>query len=162
MKPIPILLAAMAITLLCAACLPDSQGGGVDWPEVAHCGPSVPDLVSDVSHVLLAGGDPAPQLRDLAVEHGADVVVCLVDLLRRDWTAPGSAPEPHRLAAARRAQDWLTSVGTRVEHDGEPTSALRLYRTRPHDALAGRGFAAHPAPDVDQRLWRALLARARG
>lgn len=101
----------------------------VDWPKVAQCGPDVSDLVGVVSRVLLADGDDAESVSDrgrgeleqLAANHGANVVACVIDRLVRDWTAPGASQDAVRIAGAERGRAFLQDVGTETE----PISALQ-------------------------------------
>ncbi len=104
----------------CQTPLPKSP---VDWPKLAQCAPPVDDLIATVSRVLLQSIDVQEELTELAREHGAEVVVCLVDQLRLDWTAPGAASSPKRTAATTSAQDFLKAVGTEVQR-AEPAPEL--------------------------------------
>lgn len=95
---------------------------GVDWPSIVHCGSrAADDLFPDVSALLLGGsGDtmsPSAKrgLDDMAIEHGAGVVACLVDRLVQRWIAPGATTSPERSAAVIRAQAWQQEVGTEVQ-----------------------------------------------
>lgn len=114
-----LVLSVLAVTALACApsCLPDSQGGGVDWPKVAKCGPSVDDVVGAVERVLLSDGtggmsDRAKsELEQLAQKHGANTIACLVDLLIQQWTSPGAAQLPERIAAAGRGRGFLSAEG---------------------------------------------------
>lgn len=110
--------ALVAFTL--PACLPRSSGPGIDWPDVVNCGSGVQNEVGEVSRILLAGEDVAPQLEDMAIDYGAKTVVCLVDLLVQDWSRPGAAAHPGRAAAAARGREFLQDTGTLVEREGEP------------------------------------------
>lgn len=117
----------LALLALCACGLLGGAPGSdatLDWPDVAKCGPSVPDLVATVSRVLLADGGPGDtqitdrargELEGLAREHGPDMIACLVDLLVRRWTAPGASANPDRAGASARGVDFLSDVGTRVD-----------------------------------------------
>jgi hypothetical protein len=104
-----------------------SDGKGVEWPDVLQCGPKVDDLVSTVSTILLGSEKPGDEgsqtaigqrakdeLEQLAEKHGANVISCLVDLLKRDWTRPGASATPETLAAAARAQSFLDVEGVQV------------------------------------------------
>ena len=90
------------------------------WPTVLECGPSIPDVLAQVSTILQTTerpGDEARQLEiepsavaeleRLAVEQGKDTVACLVDLLFREWTRLGASENPERFAAAQRAHNFL-------------------------------------------------------
>ena len=98
------------------------HAGPFKWPDVAKCGGSVGDLVGTVTQILLndvGQGQISPggqqKLQQLATQYGADTVLCLVDQLFRDWTAPGASVNPERVAASARAQDFLAKTGTRIE-----------------------------------------------
>lgn len=113
-------LLAMSILVLTLAflavatvsCLPQQQ---VDWPDVADCGPDTNDIIDVVSQVLFTGGNWRDKLEKLAVEHGSETVVCMVDRLQADWSAPGAASTPERVAALARANTFLDEIGTKVE-----------------------------------------------
>jgi hypothetical protein len=117
-------LAAPALLTGCGTLADTPDGSPVDWPDVVKCGPSVPDLVGTVSRVLLGSGGPSDvqiperahdELEDLARQHGPATVACLVDLLVRQWTAPGASRSPDRAGAAARGTDFLDDVGTHVD-----------------------------------------------
>ena len=113
----------MVVSVACApSCLPESQGGGLDWPKIAKCGPGVDDIVGTVERILLSDGTGSisdrakSELEQLAQQHGANTVACLVDLVVSGWTAPGAAPLPERVEGARRGRAFLATVGVeRVE-----------------------------------------------
>jgi len=110
--------AVLLLAALTSACVPH---GPINWPGLVNCAPGVSDLVGVVSRILLAAG-PADQtsigdrakqqLEDLAREHGANVVSCVVQRVISDWNAPGAAQEPLRMAAAARGKDFLRVVGS--------------------------------------------------
>lgn len=124
MRTITLVLATVASALCTApSCLPETQVGGVDWPKVAKCGPNVDDVVGAVERVLLSDGtgslsDRAKhELEQLAQQHGANTVACLVDLIVQQWTSPGAAQLPDRIAGASRGRGFLSAAGVeRVEH----------------------------------------------
>lgn len=95
------LVVALLITFGCGTV------GHVDWPTLATCSPSVPDLVSTVTRILLGSGDVDSQLEQLAAQNGPSMISCVVDQLVQDWTSPGTAAEPARLAAAERGRAFL-------------------------------------------------------
>lgn len=110
--------AVMVFACTTARCRPS---GPFHWPEVARCLPDVSDLVGTVTQILLrdarsssASGETKRLLEQLAREHGADTVLCLVDRLMRDWTSPNASSSPERVAAAGRAEAWLAEVGTQI------------------------------------------------
>lgn len=114
--PMPLLCLGMVLFLAlgCKGAL-----GPFTWPKVAHCAGNVPDLVAQVTQILLSDTGDAnvtptaeQQLEQLAEKYGADAVLCLVETLVADWTAPGAAREAHRTAAARRGKGFLLAVGT--------------------------------------------------
>ncbi len=115
--------AAIAATFLLVAFAPGCDAiPGVDWPTALHCGSrAADDLFPTVSGILLDGsGDSMSErgkrgLEDLALEHGADIVACLVDRLIQRWTAPGATTSPERSEAVTRAQAWQVDVGTEVQ-----------------------------------------------
>jgi len=109
-------LAAWAYLLV--GCVPHSP---INWPGVVQCEPGISDLVSTVSRILIGDG-PEDQktisargkdaLEELARTHAPGVVACVVERVVHDWTSPGAAPEPRRLAAAARGRSFLNAVGT--------------------------------------------------
>lgn len=115
-------LASLAIALVFAFSLPAcGKLPPVKWPELVNCGSDAGrDLVDDATQILYDEGldkhtigDKAKDLlTDLARDHGADVVACVVQRLVDTWTAPGAAAEPRRAAAADRGKDFLADVGT--------------------------------------------------
>lgn len=115
----------LAILVGSSACgLFDSPAVDRTWPQVLECGAEVADdLLTKISTELLHGtpdqlhiGDRARLiLENLKEQHGASVVACLVDLLRREWRRPGLSSSPERAAAAARADDFLQKVGTEVK-----------------------------------------------
>lgn len=95
---------------------------GVEWPDVVQCGSrEADDLLPEVSTILLddVGTTLGPvgkhRLEQLAIDHGAGVVACLVDRLVQRWTAPGATTSPERSDAVQRAQAWQTETGTQIE-----------------------------------------------
>lgn len=104
---------------------------GVQWPDVVHCGSrAADDLFPEVSTILLddVGETMSPMakrsLEDLALDHGADVVACLVDRLVQRWSAPGAVVTPRRSEAVARALAWQHETGTVVHHP-EPAIPTR-------------------------------------
>lgn len=123
--------AALGCVLLLSTCLVPAYSchpDKIDWPQTAlDCGPVIDDVVSTVSTILQSAevpGDEATQtaigptasakLDQLAREHGASVISCLVDLLKSEWTRPGVSSSPERLASAARAQSFLDARGVHV------------------------------------------------
>lgn len=98
------------------ACLPPSQGGGVDWPKVAQCAPDVGDVIGIVSRVLFGSGDVKAELAEVAKEYGGEAVTCAVKQLQNKFTAPGAASSPERTHASERAAAFLDEVGTKFEN----------------------------------------------
>lgn len=117
----------VAISLVLLSCGPH---GPINWPGLVECAPGISDLVGVVSRILLGAG-PADQtelgtrgkreLEDLARTHGASTVACVIERVVSDWTAPGAAQEPLRLAAAARGRAFLSDVGTRPQLSDGPT-----------------------------------------
>ena len=116
-------LVAVVAVLACAS----SSCGKLDtpfkWPDVAACGSDVGNLVGVVTQLLLNDtGDNGPsestkaKLEQLARQHGAASILCLVDRLSRDWTAMGASQSPERFAAAQRGKTWLAGLGTQIQH----------------------------------------------
>ena len=89
--------------------------GKINWPQAVKCGPGISDLVGIVSEVLLGNGNVKKELENLARTHGTDTIVCLVERLRSDWSAPGSAASPARVHGVSRANEFLADIGTKVE-----------------------------------------------
>lgn len=121
-----------AILLLClgaltlTACPPGTGGGsagsggsssdaGSLWPDVAKCAPNPGDLIGEVTQILLSGGDYETALEQEAIKDGGAAVVCAVNTLVRDWTAPGAARNALRTDALTRGQAFLAHVPTKVQ-----------------------------------------------
>jgi len=85
----------------------------VNWPELVECGPGVSDLIGIVTEVLLGDGDVRTELDNLARTNGTETVVCVVERLRSDWSAPGASATPQRAKGVDRADAFLTDVGTK-------------------------------------------------
>lgn len=116
-------LASITLAFVFALSLPAcSKLPPVKWPELVNCGTDAGrDLVDDATQILYTDGgidkhtigDKAKDLlTDLARDHGADVVACVVQRLIDTWTEPGATAEPRRTAATDRARDFLAKVGT--------------------------------------------------
>jgi hypothetical protein len=91
------------------------------WPAVAQCSGDVDGVVGQVTQILLNDkGDGelssagVKELESLALRYGGDTVVCLIDELVNEWTAPAATQHPGRRAAAVRAEKFLRSTGTKV------------------------------------------------
>lgn len=137
---------ALTLTLLLASCATTKSAAPVTWPAIVQCSaPADGQLLDRVVAILLGGDDNAQvisesaigQLEQLAVDHAASAVVCMVDMaiaslqpasqarssLSRDGTEPVGEPvltEPTQrelagIAAAARGRDFLRRVGTAVE-----------------------------------------------
>jgi hypothetical protein len=109
-----LLVLALACGFACAA-IP------IKWPDLVQCGGDIGNLVGTVTQILLndtGSGDVSPsaraKLEQLAVQHGAESVVCVVSSILGDWSKPGAAMPPERIAAMSRAQGWMNSTGSRV------------------------------------------------
>lgn len=108
---------AIAILLAAPSC---STLKDVIWPTTVKCLTTpATALVADVRRIVEQDGldavfSPAAvdALEDLARSYGPEAVVCVIKELIDAYTAPtGMQAPPDRLAAARRAQDFLN------EHD---------------------------------------------
>jgi hypothetical protein len=111
----------LLLTVLCAACLSSCANlPPINWPKLIHCTPGVSDLINVVTLILVADDQDdsrltacgARELAELALRRGPEAVVCIVERLVEDWTAPTGPPEPKRLAAAARGRHFLKDVGT--------------------------------------------------
>ena len=103
-----ILAALLGLTSAC-------ELGPVNWPEALKCGPGISDLIGIVSEVLLGTTNVKKELESLALTHGTTTVVCLVEQLRSDWSAPGAAASPARVHGVQRADAFLSEIGTKFE-----------------------------------------------
>ncbi len=92
----------------------------VIWPTTVKClSAPAADLVQDVKLIVERDGldkvfssHSLDMLEDLARSYGPEAVICVLKELINAYTAPtGMQAPPDRLAAARRAQDFLN------EHD---------------------------------------------
>ncbi len=106
------LLVLLSVLLTTA---PACELGPINWPNALKCGPGVDDAIGSVSEVLLGNSDVAKELESLAYTHGTDTVVCLVERLRSDWSAPGASATPARANGVQRADAFLTEIGTKFE-----------------------------------------------
>jgi len=116
MHPISTLRAFALVTLTLAFChtLPACGTlGRIDWPKVAECGGELAsDLLGVVSRILLGGSaDHKAQLEQLALEHGASTVACVVDEVVNTYQRPGASMTPETKAAAERGTAFLTEHG---------------------------------------------------
>lgn len=94
----------------------------IQWPKVAECADDIGgDLIGVVTRILLQDGAQAvlserskDEIAQVARDHGygTTAVACMIDQLAHDWTSPGAAQEPTRVAAAARARAFLREVGT--------------------------------------------------
>lgn len=107
-----------AWTLSCSSC--KNGATPFKWPDFLTCGPDVGALVGSVTQILLndTSSDTSPsvqqQLTQLAEQYGAAAVLCTVNVLAHDWSAPGASASPQRIAAAGRARAFLASTGTKI------------------------------------------------
>lgn len=164
-------LAALAVVLpalLSSSCLPREQGGGTDWPKVVKvvddCAPGIVNEILDVvSRILFKGVNVEQQLKDLALKHSTTAVACAIKYVQDDWRAPGAAQTPERMSGAARGDEFLKSVGTRVEGTMGPDSYLwPEVRSRAPD-YAVVGFCPKDVePSTTPWPWHFALASARG
>ena len=112
--------------LLALACLAPSCKNGATpfkWPELAKCAPDAGTLVGTVSQIFFTdflkdgsfSQEGKDKLQNLAMQHGGDVVMCVVNRLAKDWSSPGASVTPERTAAYKRASDFLREAGTQFE-----------------------------------------------
>jgi hypothetical protein len=161
-----LLLPALLVFCLTACASSDKS---VDYPEVAKCGePIAGDLIGIVTRVLFANGatdaDPPAvaeakrmssslgdaalnELDRLAVEHGPELIACLVDDVVQGWKSTASSATPDRLRSIERGQSFLEKKGARVEHDHGSLGFVPIERgadhRRPwHMMLGARGYRA--------------------
>ena len=99
--------------------------GSVQWPAILECSPSASDLVGPVSEVLYAGKGVRETLTSFAQLHGPDVVICVVEHLRRQWSASNASMTNERREAMRNANDFLNYVETDVQWKGGDASSAR-------------------------------------
>lgn len=110
----------MILALVLSASLPTLAGCAqlkdVIWPTTANCltKPSQALIEKVTSIVLRDGfqnvftGESLTALENLAREVGPEAVICIIRDLINAYTAPtGMQAAPDKLAAARRAQDFL-------------------------------------------------------
>lgn len=117
------LVIALVMLALCA-CAKSGAGAPVQWPARVQCPASVDDLIATVSRILVGAGPPEQralgeaaraELEAQARRHGSDKVVCMIERLASDWSAPDAAQEPLRLAAAARGRNFLQTVGVSAQ-----------------------------------------------
>lgn len=90
--------------------------GGSFWPTAAKCAPSNSQAINAVADVLLQGGNYESNLEALGKRFGASAVVCIVNSLVADWSAPGkTGASPALVAAKGRGEAFLAKVGTRIQ-----------------------------------------------
>lgn len=115
--------AGLGVLCLCFVALPGCpKGVGIKWPDVAVCGPQAGDLVGVLTQLLFndTGIDTVSeagkqQIEQLAMQYGAETVLCVIQQLAKGWAAPGASPHPQRLAALKRTQGFLASTGTKFQ-----------------------------------------------
>jgi hypothetical protein len=106
-------LALAMLTLVFCQTLPAcGLFGPVDWPKVAQCGGEIAsDLLGVVSRILLVGAAVDDQLQQLAEEHGAKTIACVVDEVVNTYRRPGASMTPETEAAAARGEAFLLDHG---------------------------------------------------
>jgi len=92
--------------------------GTLNWPKAVECLPPVESVIGSVAETLLGGGSPKQALEDLARVHGTQTIVCAVERLRSDWTAPGAAASPERLDGVKKAEEFLRDVDSKPMFGG--------------------------------------------
>lgn len=110
-----VLPVAVAVALTMSACLPASQGGGIDWPAIGKCAPPAGDVLDLVIGILMNGDGPIindaelAQLEDAAVKYGPEAVQCAVDYFVSRETSPGGGARTSAAiaGAATRGDDFL-------------------------------------------------------
>lgn len=114
------LVAVLAVACSSSSCVKGDSP--FRWPDVAKCGSDVGNLVGTVTQILLNDtGATAPsestkdKLEQLARQHGASTILCLVDQLSRDWTAVGASASPERFNAGMRGKVFLADTGTSIQ-----------------------------------------------
>jgi len=106
---------AAALALLCClahhftACAVFGSGGSF-WPKVAHCAPSPASLVSQVTDILIAGGDYESGLKQLALQDTAEAVECAVKAAV-DALAGQVGVDSNAGPAVARGKTFLAKVG---------------------------------------------------
>lgn len=116
---------AVVLVLGCSAC---TQLRDVLWPTTVRCltTPSAA-LVERVTAIVerdgldnVFSGESLQALENVAREFGPEAVVCVIKELINAYTAPtGMQAPPDRLAAARRAQDFLNDHDIAVQEPGQ-------------------------------------------
>ena len=87
------------------------------WPDLVECTGDIPEVIGQVSTVLLTGSGPIinddewQQLKTIGIRTSADAVVCAVRMLVDDWLALGAEVRPVQLQAATRGQQFLRDIG---------------------------------------------------
>jgi hypothetical protein len=115
------LLPFIVFVITTFSCVPH---GPIDWPRVVQCGPDISDIIGAVTRILLSdnhesdaatlSGRAKDELSGLARTHGPDTVLCVIERLVNDWTAPGAASDPTRALGAARGQAFLDEVGVDI------------------------------------------------
>lgn len=162
----------MFCVLSVSACKPTSNGGNAPfgWDDVVECTEGViPSVIDSVTRILIDGVSgqktlsqaAEDELTDLAKEHGSAAVVCAIDKLASDWTAPGATQERERMGAVQRGRAFLDDKGIEVKHVDGPHSALMPPREC-DDTLGAPGFVPVGSPPGRGDAWHVMLASARG
>ena len=116
------LVALAALLLTSCALLPPEVAEGdaenVDWPKAVQCvADDIPDIISEVSQVLLKGGTEK-DWTDLARRKGPEAIgdlLCATEQIVHDWSAPGAATSPEAIRGLENAQKYLAATGTKIE-----------------------------------------------
>lgn len=107
----------LSAALLFTGCGPNGPLAQINWPDKVECLPPVGNVLGAAASILLSGfdGDKVESgLKELGEKHGFDTVICAVESLRRDWTAPGAAMSVERLKGIQAAEAFLVKVGTKI------------------------------------------------
>lgn len=87
----------------------------VVWPVVTKCSGTVTGSLVDHVSEILAGGDATAQLEALAIDNGADLIVCIVNQIVSNLKATrmvsreANQPDPEASVKVKNGEDFLKS-----------------------------------------------------
>lgn len=100
-----------------------AQVGDVDWPSEVKCAADARvdlctadarfDLVYEMSEVFDREKNPRHELEGMARTQGPAAVICLVDLMRKEYMQVWAVPKQREIS--KRAQEFLDDVGTEIK-----------------------------------------------
>ncbi len=85
---------------------------GVNWPAMVSCGVQpAPSLIDGAINALRTGGDTKQKMEALALQYGAEAVICVMRSLVMQSEGFAGATQPLTSNEAARARAFLREVG---------------------------------------------------